>query len=343
MSAIACLRHSPGTATIAALRSNLLITAMRRSFPRFRTGVALLIAAFAQSQTTDSIFPRGQLEINGDIASLTVDSDHSKLRITNPEVVRADNNREVVLHAVSTKDGIRVISSASIDIQNKPDDFSFAAVVSERKDVAMVERLLQLGANPSAKTQDGIPALVAAMHMGDQTLMPVTGFDPSVEITTLLLNHGANPDALNKNWQTPLMAAACFGDENLVKLFIDHKANVNIGNKFGMTALMYARTFAKVRMLIAAGASVNDKDMSGKTALYYATARNDPDAVKAELEAGANVNAKDDKGMTALGLAKLNLCCSGPFADEHFREAQRTRSQAIIDILLAAGAVTSGS
>lgn len=316
---------------------------MRRSFPRLRTVIALLIASIAPSQTSDSIFLRGQIAVNGDAASLTVDSDHSTVPITNPEAVRAEKDKKVVLHAVSTRIGIRVISSASIDDQNKPDDFSFVAIVAERKDAAMVERLLQLGANPNAKAQDGIPALVAAMSMGDQALMPVTGFHPNVEIATLLLDHGANPDALNKNWQTPLMAAACFGDEKLVKLFIDHKANVNIGNKFGMTALMYSRSTAKVEMLIAAGASVNDKDMSGKTALYYSTTRNDPDAVKAVIAAGANVNAKDNKGRTALDLAKLNLCCSGPFTDEQFREAQRARSQAIIDILLAAGAVASGS
>src|SRR5215467_10807760 len=285
-----CLRHLPGTATIAAFSRNLHITIMRRSFPRFRIAVALLIASVAQSQTTDSVFLRGRLD--GDSVSLTIDSDHSNVRITNPEAVRAEQNRRVVLHAVSTKDGIRVISSASIDDQNKPDDFSFAAIVAERKDAAMVERLLQLGANPNAKAQDGIPALIAAMSMGDQTLMPVTGFNPNVEITALLLDHGASPDTLNKNWQTPLMAAACFGDEKLVKLFIDHKANVNIGNKFGMTALMYSRSFAKVKMLIAAGASVNDKNITGETALYYSTQRADADAVKALIEAGANVNAK---------------------------------------------------
>jgi hypothetical protein len=70
------------------------------------------------------------MEMNGDIATLTVDSDHSNIMITNPEVVRAEKNREVVLHAISTKDEIRVISSASIDDQNKPDDFSFAAIVA---------------------------------------------------------------------------------------------------------------------------------------------------------------------------------------------------------------------
>jgi hypothetical protein len=152
-----------------------------------------------------------------------------------------------------------------------------------------------------------------------------------------------DPNAMNEAWQTPLMAAAHNADEKLVKDLIARKANVNVGSKFGMTALMYARGVRVVKLLLAAGAAVNDKDISGKTALYYATASNDPDAVKAMIEAGADVNAKDDKERTALGLAKLNLCCSGPFADEHLREAYRARSQAVIDILLAAGAVASGN
>lgn len=306
---------------------------------RFRTVAGLLIASFAWSQTDGPVFLQGQIEINGDVTTLRVDSDHSNLRITNPEVVRAGKNREIVLHAIPTKNGIRVISSASIDDQKKPDDFSFANIVAERKDAAMVEHLLQLGVNPNAKTQDGIPALVAAMHMGDQALMPVTGFDPNVEITTLLLDHGANPDAVNKNWQTPLMAAACCGDEKLVKLFIDHKANLNIGNRFGMTALMYARSFAKVRMLIAAGASVNDKNITGETALYYSTQRADPDAVKALIEAGANVNAKNDKNMSPLHLAQIELVVDRSSSPQGRGPEHEKQVQSVIDLLAAAGAL----
>jgi ankyrin repeat protein len=311
---------------------------MRRSFPQFRIVLALLVASLAQTQTDGSIFVQGQIERNGDITTLTVDSDHSNIMIANPEVVRAEKNREVVLHAVSTKDGIRVISSASIDDQNKPDDFSFAANVAEHKDAAMVERLLQLGANPNAKTRDGIPVLIAAMHMGDQSLMLARGFDPNVEITTLLLDHGASPDALNKNWQTPLMAAACFGDEKLIKLFIDYKANVNIGNRFGMTALMYARSFVKVRMLIAAGASVNDRNTTGETALYYSTQRADPDAVKVLIEAGANVNAKNDKNISPLHLAQLELAADR-FSKQGRGPEHERQVQSVIDLLLAAGAL----
>lgn len=305
---------------------------------RFRL-VALLIASLAQSQSDTSTFLQGQLETNEKVVILAVDSDHPKTKIANPEAVRVGENHKVVLHGVSMKDGLRVISFATIDDHNKPEDSSFAAIVAERKDAAMVEHLLQLGANPNAKTQDGIPALVAAMYMGEQTLMPVTGFDPNVEITTLLLDHGANPDVVNKNWQTPLMAAACFGDEKLVKLFIDHKANLNIGNRFGMTALMYARSFAKVRMLIAAGASVNDKNITGETALYYSTQRADPDAVKALIEAGANVNAKNDKNMSPLHLAQLELAVDRSSSPQSRGPEHEKQVQSVIDLLVAAGAL----
>jgi ankyrin repeat protein len=239
------------------------------------------------------------------------------------------------------KDGIRVISFATMDDNNKPDDASFAGLLAERQDAAMVEHLLQLGANPDAKTKEGIPALVAAMHMGDQSLMGMGFIVPNLEVATLLLDHGADPNALNKNWQTPLMAAASLGDERFVKLLIDHKANVNIGNRFGMTALMYARSFAALRMLIAAGASVNDKDLTGETALYFATQRADADAVRALLEAGANVNAKNDKGMSPLHLARLELD-SRKFSTQSAGDEYKRRVQDVIDLLLAAGALPDG-
>lgn len=118
---------------------------------------------------------------------------------------------------------------------------------------------------------------------------------------------GTDPNAMNQAWQTPLMAAASKGDETAVKDLVSRKANVNAASEFGMTALMYAQGLPIVKLLLRAGASVKDKDITGKTALYYAVQRADPDVVGALIKAGANINAKDDKGMSALQLAKLAL------------------------------------
>jgi hypothetical protein len=148
-----------------------------------------------------------------------------------------------------------------------------------------------------------------------------------------------DPNAMNENWQTPLMAAAFYSDENLVKDLIGRKANINVGSRFGVTALMYARGLPVVKLLLGAGASVKDKDITGKTALYWATQRADPEVVRVLIEAGANVNAKVDMGMSALQLAKAELLSSeNDFSDKDMRDAYKTRVQKVIDLLVASGA-----
>jgi len=154
---------------------------------------------------------------------------------------------------------------------------------------------------------------------------------PTVRGNTLESMRGVkDPSAMNEAWQTALMAAANDCDEKLVNDLIDRKANVNVGSEFGMTALMYARCLPVVKLLLSAGASVKDKDITGKTALYWATQQADPDVVRVLIEAGASVNAKDDKGMSALQLAKLELL------DKNFPDKERV--QRVIDLLVASGA-----
>jgi hypothetical protein len=162
---------------------------------------------------------------------------------------------------------------------------------------------------------------------------------PTVPGETLESLRGVtDPNAMNENWQTPLMAAAFNFDEKLVKDLIERKANVNVGSRFGMTALMYARGVPVVKLLLSAGASVKDKDITGKTALYWATQRADPEVVRVLIEAGASVNAKDDKGMSALQLAKAELLSSENFADKSLGDVYKARVQKVIELLVASGA-----
>jgi hypothetical protein len=182
------------------------------------------------------------------------------------------------------------------------------------------------------------PFLLSIATLGLLLAIPVLGqARPTVPGNTLESIKGVtDPNAMNEAWQTPLMAAAFNSDEKLVKDLIERKANVNVGSRFGMTALMYARGLPVVKLLLNAGASVNDKDITGKTALYWATQRADPEVARALIEAGASVNAKDDKGMSALHLAKLEL--GRNFADQGLRDANQTRVQKVIDLLVVSGA-----
>jgi len=182
------------------------------------------------------------------------------------------------------------------------------------------------------------PFLLSIATLGLLLAIPALGQSrPTVPGNTLESIKGVtDPNAMNEAWRTPLMAAAFNSDEKLVKDLIERKANVNVGSRFGMTALMYARGLPVVKLLLNAGASVNDKDITGKTALYWATQRADREVVRALIEAGASVNAKDDKGMSALHLAKLEL--GRNFADQGLRDANQTRVQKVIDLLVASGA-----
>ena len=90
------------------------------------------------------------------------------------------------------------------------------------------------------------------------------------------------------------------------------EVNVNIPNKFGMTALVHAimpfPDLDGIRLLIDAGADVNIKNASGKTALMIALFfcrengyRLTKKIMKMLLDAGADVNIKDVYGTTVYG------------------------------------------
>ncbi len=72
---------------------------------------------------------------------------------------------------------------------------------------------------------------------------------------------------------TPLMEAASGGYSDIVKLLIDHGANVNAKSSVGNTALTYACCGGYeevVRILLEAGADVEHQNENGHTPLMEA-------------------------------------------------------------------------
>ena len=99
------------------------------------------------------------------------------------------------------------------------------------------------------------------------------------------------------------MDAACWGEQETVETLIKAGADVNAKKYSGRTALMWAafNNYKEVMdALIRAGADVNTKDERGHTVLMYATFNNNKETVDALIRAGADVNAKDENGRTAL-------------------------------------------
>jgi ankyrin len=197
---------------------------------------------------------------------------------------------------------------------------------------AMVRRLLAAGANPNA-----------ALLLGETPLM-VAARSGSPAVVELLAAKGANVNARAARGQTALMWAVAQKHPEVVKILLAHGADVNArsdtwGEVMAVTphgylgynrsiphgndtALMFAARvgdIASAKLLVAAGANVNDEDAWGVSAVVLAAHSGFAELVEFLLEKGADVNS-GKAGFTAL------------------HEAIMRRDEKLVNILLDHGA-----
>ena len=194
-------------------------------------------------------------------------------------------------------------------------------------DVKRVRELLEKGADPNARDENGVTPLHLAAYWGrveivkllleyraDQNAKDKFGVTPlhraaymgHVEVVKLFLKHGTNPNVQNKDGVTPLYAAAYRGHVDVVALLLKHGANPNAKDKDGMTPLYVAVLNGHVdvvRLLLEHGADPNIKDKNGVTPLHVAASGDRVDIARHLLEHGADPNVRDEDGMTPLHVA----------------------------------------
>jgi len=105
--------------------------------------------------------------------------------------------------------------------------------------------------------------------------------------------------------RTPLMLAANTGTVEAMQALISAGADVNASDNVGITPLMFSvRDNAKVRLLLTAGARVNEKSRQSQTALLIAAANSGAiETVRLLVEKGADAKAVGASGRTGLILA----------------------------------------
>jgi ankyrin repeat protein len=170
--------------------------------------------------------------------------------------------------------------------------------------VAMVRLLLEAGANPNAALLLGETALMAAARSGN------------ADIVEQLLARGAKTNAHAARGQTALMWAVAQRHPDVVKVLLAHGADVHARSEtwtqvmavsphghpeynraipFGRTTpLMFAARsgdLASARLLVTAGANVNDVDAWGVGVVAMAAHSGFTDLVEYLLDRGADVNA----------------------------------------------------
>ena len=197
---------------------------------------------------------------------------------------------------------------------------------------AMVKRLLQAGANPNIALLAGETPLMVASRSGN------------ADVVEQLLAKGANVDAKATRGQTALMWAVAQKHPDVVTRLLAHRADVHARSDTWNevmavsphghpdynraiphghdTALLFAARVGDLesaRLLLAAGANVNDADAWGVSAMMLAAHSGFADLVELLLDRGADANA------AAPGFAALH-------------EAIARRDERLVRLLLAHGA-----
>lgn len=196
-------------------------------------------------------------------------------------------------------------------------------VASSRGYSKMVAELIKRGANVNLKRYSGDTALMFAAANGDAKTVEAlvrAGANPNVQVVSF---HGGEI--------TPLISAINSDSEHRVEvasILISGKAQINPKGKFLISPLMHAvGNLEMVKLLLANGADVNQKNFRGSTALMAAAIDGTPSVVRYLLEQGADVNASDKDGITAL------MCAEGRRA--YFDASDR---EEIIQVLRSAQA-----
>uniref|UniRef100_H2ZNF9 Poly [ADP-ribose] polymerase n=1 Tax=Ciona savignyi TaxID=51511 RepID=H2ZNF9_CIOSA len=178
--------------------------------------------------------------------------------------------------------------------------------------VAVVEYLLQHGADVHAKDKGGLVPLHNACSYGHY------------EVTELLVKHGASVNVADLWKFTPLHEAAAKGKYEICKLLLKHGADPNKKNRDGNTPLDLVKEgdldiqdllrgdvalldaakkgcLARVQKLTTPN-NINCRDQQGRnsTPLHLAAGYNNAEVAEYLIEHGADVNAQDKGGLIPL-------------------------------------------
>lgn len=250
---------------------------------------------------------------------------------------------------------------------NKPNGYGMRPLLLaiDNSDVAMVRLLLRSRADPTVADSTGEPALVRAAKIGD------------LDVVDALLDAGAAVDAVDTGFrQTALMAAARGGYAPVVKRLIERGARVDTQTRTGptpkfsdpknskasrgagiqrggwpdrgirepipgaKTPLLYAAREGHIevaRLLLDAGAPIEQADADGVTPLLSAVLNEHAELASFLIDRGANVNASDWYGQTPLFCAVdvRNLDVSGASRDNGI---DREAFYRLAELLLMRGA-----
>jgi len=133
------------------------------------------------------------------------------------------------------------------------------------------------------------------------------GGEKHQQVVRLLLDHGADINIADKDGVTPLQHARARGFSEIERILLTAQAQSHVDAVRARDARMISAAgqgdIGAVKRLLAQGASVHARDDQGRTALVAAAYRNDLAIADVLMQAGADVNAQDNTKQSAYLIA----------------------------------------
>ena len=183
------------------------------------------------------------------------------------------------------------IGQASTDSSPHPDAHSQVAPPRKTPKMALLEATSEGDAEAvRALLSHGVSA--AGRPWDDDSPLYLGVRSRNATVVRLLIDHGAPLEERLPVDNTPICRAALWGEMDIVKLLIDLGANVNPEN-VSNPPLTATRDSGIVKLLLDHHADVDARDSDGATALWHAADLDDPSITATLLAHGASVEAAD--------------------------------------------------
>jgi len=221
-------------------------------------------------------------------------SDHAAVRALvaqQADVNASEGDGATALHWAVYANDLEIVdlllaAGASVNVAN---DLSITPLylASGNGSEAVVARLLENGADTDAASETGVTPLMEAARTG------------SAGAVQTLLSHGANVNAGEKDrGQTALMWSAARGHADVVKVLLDHDANVRARTRIRQRTVMLDR--GPRRTVKTSMRDAQRIDVGGSTALLFAVEAGDAESARLLLDAGADVDDSGADGRSVL-------------------------------------------
>ena len=171
-------------------------------------------------------------------------------------------------------------AGANVNAESDSNGMSALATAASMERPGCLQRLLEAGADVNKVTPKGETALMLAARR-DRSFNPVRHLSDKLQ-----------------RWFTQMTPPSTADVGICVKILIDAGADVNMKDKDGQTALMFAARvgcLTRLSLLLDTGASVNEVDKNSKTAIMVATEEGHAECVKRLVEEGARLNKNPDE------------------------------------------------